>query len=133
MAEENPKVGRPSKYDPAMCEQVVEFGRQGMGKAEIAFELAVCRDTVNEWARQHPDFSDAIRRATDFAAGWWATQGRTGIRDRNFNAQAYRLQVLNRFPSDWRDKQSLEHTGADGGPVVVAVTRRVVDPTNTGD
>mgnify|MGYP002149956458 CR=1 FL=1 len=31
--------GRPSKYDPAMCEAVIAAGEEGMGRAEIAAEI----------------------------------------------------------------------------------------------
>jgi hypothetical protein len=106
-----------------MCEIVVEFGRQGMGRAEIAAGLDVSRQTLATWEKTHPEFLDATTRAKDLAAGWWAEQGRTGIRDRNFNAHAYRLQVLNRFPEDWRDKQTHEHAGPDGNPLRIVVER----------
>lgn len=105
-------MGRPTKYDPAMCDQVIELGREGFGKAEIAYELGVCRDTLDEWCRQHPSFSDAITRAREFSLGWWNKQGRAGVwGGKDFNAQAYSLQVRNRFPQDWRDKQEVEHSG----------------------
>lgn len=120
--------GRPTKYDPAMCERIVECGAQGAGMAEMAAAIGVCRDTVNEWVKQHPEFSAAITRARELSAGWWEAQGRKGIWSREFNAQAYSLQVRNRFPGEWRDKQDHELAGRDGGALEVVVTRRVIDP-----
>ena len=35
----------------------------------------------------------------------------SGIWSRDFNAPAYRLQMLNRFPDDWHDKQDVEVAG----------------------
>ena len=107
-----------------MCERVIEYGRQGMGKAEIAYELDVSRETIRLWEREFEDFLGAMTRARELSQGWWEKQGRLGIRDRNFNANAYSLQVRNRFPADWRDKQTHEHTGEDGGPV--EIVRRIV-------
>lgn len=102
--------GRPSSYREEYCKRVIELGREGCGKAEIALELGITRETLDEWARVHPDFSDAVTCARGVSAGWWEAQGRKGIWSRDFNANAYRLQVMNRFPADWRDKQEHEHT-----------------------
>jgi len=110
-------IGRPSKYDPAFCEKVVECGRQGMGRAEIASELDITRNTLAAWESEHPEFLSATTRASEHSAAWWARKGRLGIDDRNFNANAYSLQVRNRFPGEWRDKQQVEHSGVDGKPI----------------
>lgn len=48
------------------------------------------------------------------AQGWWKKQGRRGMWEASFNVQAYRLQVMNRFPRDWRYKQNVEHSGRLG-------------------
>ena len=106
-------AGRPTKYDPAFCERVVELGKEGYSKASIAAELGVVRKTLDEWAAEHEEFSDAITRAREFSLAWWETQGRSGIwAGSQFNANAYRLQVMNRFPDDWRDKQEVAHSGS---------------------
>ena len=106
-------AGRPTKYDPAFCERVVELGKEGYSNASIAAELGVVRKTLYEWAAEYPDFSDAITRAREFSQGWWETQGRSGIwAGSQFNANAYRLQVMNRFPDDWRDKHDVNLSGS---------------------
>lgn len=51
---------------------------------------------------------DAMTRAREFSLAWWEKQGLEGIWSRDFNANAYRLQMMNRFPDDWRDRQELE-------------------------
>src|SRR5690349_9846531 len=48
-AREPRKLGRPPKYKPEMCEQAFACGQEGMGMAEIAFEIGVDRDTIKEW------------------------------------------------------------------------------------
>src|SRR5690606_23308563 len=50
------KRGRPTKYDPAMCEQVIELGEAGKSKAQIARSLGVTRETIDIWAREHQEF-----------------------------------------------------------------------------
>lgn len=112
-------AGRPSKYDPAFCAKVVELGREGKSKAQIAAALDVVRQTLDDWAKEHAEFSDAIAQARELSLAWWEEQGQAGVwGGKQFNANAYRLQVMNRFPDDWRDRQEI--TGAGGGPVMVA-------------
>jgi hypothetical protein len=118
------KIGRPTKYDPAMCDIVVQCGAEGMGRYEIAAELDVSLQTMVAWEEEHPAFLSATTRARQLSQAWWEKQGRKGIWSRDFNAPAYSLQVRNRFPADWRDKHEL--TGSDGGPIEVSVTRRIV-------
>ena len=100
------KRGRPSKYKPEFCERVVEIASQGKGKAEIAFELGVDRDTLREWAKAKPEFSVAIKKAYEAALVWWEKKGREGTvgEIEGFNSTSYIFQMKNRFKDDWRDK-----------------------------
>lgn len=124
--------GRPTVYDPSFCERVIECGKEGMGRAEIAAELDVSRNSLANWEKEYPDFLRAMTWAKDLSLAWWMKQGKLGIWDQDetvideeagtkthirkrLNANAYSLQVRNRFPEDMRDRQ--EHTGADGGPI----------------
>lgn len=105
-------VGRPTKYDPIYCDRVVELAKDGLGRIELAAELGVTRQTLATWEEAHPEFLAATTRAAEISGAWWAKQGRMGIwAGKDFNANAYRLQVMNRFPADWRDKQDIEHSG----------------------
>ena len=52
-----------------------------------------------------------MSRARELSLAWWEKEGRKGISSRDFNSNAYRLQVCNRFPDDWRDQQRLELSG----------------------
>ncbi len=107
------KGGRPTGYDPAFCERVVELGKEGKSLANIAAEFDVVRNTLKDWARLYPEFSIAMERARELALNWWETEGQKGIwAGKEFNAQAYRLQVMNRFPADWRDQKHVEFKGA---------------------
>lgn len=102
-------AGRPSLYKPEFCEEVIRLGVEGKGRAQIAAVLDVTRDTLDNWAADHPEFLRAMTRARELALAWWEEQGQKGIWAKEFNANAYRLQVLNRFPAEWRDKQDHEH------------------------
>lgn len=107
-------AGRPSDYEPEFCETVIEMGREGASRAEMAAELEISHQTWYNWEKKHPEFLEATTRARHLAQGWWEKQGRKGIWSREFNASAYRLQMMNRFPKDWRDKQDVNVRTPDG-------------------
>lgn len=99
-------------YRPEMCEEVIRLGAEGASKAEIAFELDVAQSTFEKWQKDYPEFKAAIDEAAFLAQGWWEKQGRRGIwSGSQFNSNAYRLQVMNRFPGSWKEKRELEIPG----------------------
>ena len=104
-------LGRPTKYKPEYCELVLELANQGHSKASICRQLNVDWNTWDNWERNFPDFLNTTRRAKQLSLGWWEDQGKTGIWSRDFNAQAYSLQIRNRFPDQWRDKIDVESSG----------------------
>jgi hypothetical protein len=52
-------LGRPTKYDPKYCEELVEWMSKGMSFESFSGTIDTHRETLYEWAKQHKDFSDA--------------------------------------------------------------------------
>lgn len=120
-------AGRPSKYEPKMCEAVIACGSQGMGKAEMAAVLGVDRHTMNEWCKSNDEFSAAVKSALDLSQAWWEGKGRegaVGLVD-GFNATGYIFQMKNRFREEWSDTHKTEHSG---NLSVTGVQYTIVDP-----
>ena len=55
--------GRPTDYDPAHCERIIELMSEGISITAAAAAMGYHRDTLYEWARVHPEFSDALKIA----------------------------------------------------------------------
>ena len=113
-------AGRPSKYDPAMCETVIQCGREGMGKAEMAAELDIAYSTFDLWTQEHPEFSEAVKHARLLSQAWWEKQGRSATfgATPGFNPTSYIFNMKNRFKDDWREKQDVDVT-SNGGPLTI--------------
>ena len=77
--------GRPTKYEDWMCDAVIEYAEQGLCRYEIAAKLRVCRDTINEWAQKHPQFSAALKRAKECAVAHWAGEIRANMYNKSYN------------------------------------------------
>ena len=105
-------AGRPTKYTPQMCEDLIEAGKQGMGKAEMAAHIGIHRDTLNDWGKNNPEFSAALKEAVSQSQAWWERKGREGATGEvdGFNSTAWIFNMKNRFREDWRDKHEVEAT-----------------------
>jgi transposase-like protein len=121
------EMGRPTDYTPLYCEQVIELGRAGKSVTQIAAELDVNRDTIYEWIKVHPDFSDAITRSKQLAQAWWENAGQNGLTMPGFNASLWAKQVSCRFREDYAETSKHEITGKNGGPIE---TKRIQDMTD---
>lgn len=116
-------MGRPSSYDPAYCERVIELGKEGASVVEMAADIGVCRATLEEnWPAAHPEFLEAFTRAKLHSQAWWEKTGRVGMVENTINASIWSRSMAARFPKDWREVKGTELTGKDGGPVEQNVT-----------
>jgi hypothetical protein len=125
-------MGRPSLYDEAYCERVIELGRQGMSVVEIACEIGVARATLEtNWPAEHPEFLEAFTRAREEAQAWWERAGRVGMLEKSIDSAIFSRSMAARFPKDWREVKGTELSGPDGSPVKVAgIERVIIDPQN---
>lgn len=131
MANNNTKkthIGRPSKYDPKYCEEIIEYFdiephfetpvtttyKDGTTKEEIklipsdlptlagfAVKIGVDRDTLKEWAKQHDEFSAAVKRAKECQENILVTNGIQGI-----YAQPFAIFTAKNVIG-WKDKTEL--------------------------
>jgi hypothetical protein len=89
---------------------VIELGREGASKAEMAHACGVARSTFDLWEQSHPEFSEAVTSAVELSQGWWESEGRKATFGKipGFNATSFIFNMKNRFPSDWRDKKEVD-------------------------
>jgi transposase len=111
------KVGRPTKYRPNMCEQIITLAEQGYSLTAIAGWLHTGRGQIIEWGQKHPEFADALSRVQGLRARFWEEQALRVAEQGGPGGQTmmitFALKNLN--SEDWRDR--IEHTGAEGGPI----------------
>ena len=126
--------GRPSKYNEAYCEEVVNYMADGFSLTAFAGEIGVCRDTITEWCNVHPEFSLAVKRGKAKCAQWWENAARNSMSGGFAGKGAATITIFglkNMAPDDWADKQQLEHGGANGGPIVTEIRRTIVKPEHS--
>src|SRR5689334_9127619 len=111
-------MSRPSLYKPTYSAKVLTLMKKGASKFEVAAELVIHRDTLNEWAKKYPEFSDAIKKGEILSQAWWERQAREGLNNRLFNTALWYINMKNRFK--WSDRAPSTET--DYGAVSDALT-----------
>jgi hypothetical protein len=103
------KMGRPTKYDPALCEKVIEWGAAGKSRTWMCAEIGIDRSTIDEWAKVHEDFSLALARAKVLEQRWWEDVGQNGLTDKSFQGSLWSRSMAARFPHEWRETANVNH------------------------
>lgn len=118
---------RPSKYDPAFCDMVIEAMREGYSLTGFAGLIGVARSTLTNWADEFPDFLAATRAAHAVRTACW--EGRANkvgqFGGGPGTAQIIQFVLKNNAPDEYREK--VDHTLAapDGGPVRSETTTKL--------
>ena len=124
-------VGRPTKYDPAFCEEIVEVCAEGHSITGFAGKIGVDRDTITEWAKVYQEFSVALKRAKA-AATYGIEKDANGIRKRGGGPGAATMaifQLKNFAEHEYTEKSETKLTGDPDHPVAIrAIERIIVDP-----
>jgi len=132
MTEEKRPVGRPTKYDPAFCEQVVELGRIGKSIEQIAANLGVSTRVLFDWRDKHEDFLHALEYAKELELDWWETVGQTHMIENKesdkLNASIWSRSMAARFPKKYRESTKQEIVGAEGAPLLAGIQVTFVKP-----
>jgi len=116
--------GRPTKYDPAMCDRVIEYGRQGLSRTAIACELGISSALIPEWEMAHPDFLRAMNEAHDLARKHYEKLAESHMVEvpggPRVNTQLFKFIVQARFP-EYRENTRVEVSGRNGDAIEVDV------------
>ena len=82
--------------------------------AEMACEFDVTRETLYEWARVHPEFSDSLERAQEASESYWAGQIRLGLQKTpsEFQGAANLKYMAQRFKG-WSEKAHVDTRDVD--------------------
>ena len=120
--------GRPTDYRPEYCEELVAHMADGASIASFAAEIDVARSTINEWAKVHPEFSEAVSRGKAKCAAWWERVGRNLAMTGEGNATLTVFGLKNMAAEDWSDKSAVDHTSSDGSMTPVSLPVVFVKP-----
>jgi len=132
------QIGRPSGYLVEVADDICSLLAKGESLNSICKKEGFpSRNTVYRWLRENAEFRDNYARASDDRAESIFEEIldiADGAEEETASIAKARLQIdarkwiLSRMnPKKFSDKQSIEHTGPNGGDINVTITRRVID------
>lgn len=123
-------AGRPTDYKVEYVEQAFRLCLLGATDKDMADFFDVCEDTINEWKKVHPEFSESLKRGKIKADAEVANSlyhralGYEHPEDKIFctNGEVTTVETIKHYPPDtaaafiwlknragWRDKQEVFH------------------------
>lgn len=105
--------GRPSSYKPEYCEKLIKHMKKGYSYETFAATIDVHKDTLYEWEKVHPLFSDAKKTAVIKCQLFWEKKGHQGLYPQMIsgekgpillpmNSSVWIFNMKNRF--GWKDR-----------------------------
>lgn len=99
--------GRPTKYDPSMCQLAIYHMSEGASKIEVMAALGLkSTTTFYEYVEKFPEFACAVKQGEVLSQAWWMSKGRQNIDTKEFNSTLWYMNMKNRF--GWADKQEIK-------------------------
>ncbi len=113
--------GRPSEYRLEFCPMVISHMSQGLSLETFGAVISHSKDTLYEWIKVYPEFSDAVNEARLKSQLFWERMGVNGtmgapLQVKNekgetitingkFNPLSWKFNMQNRF--HWKDRQDV--------------------------
>lgn len=115
MSDNTPSVGRPTLYKSEYCQQLIDHMSEGLSFESFAAVANCCIDTIYEWAKVYPEFSEAKKKGSAKSRLVWERMAIDGAWNssgegshKNLNNAAWIFNMKNRF--GWRDRIESEVT-----------------------
>jgi hypothetical protein len=113
-------AGRPSKYDPAFCDQLIAKMAEGYSFEACCGYFKIAKDTGYVWLAEHPEFADAKRLGECQGQLFYEQIAKRGMfHDKDGEKLTVAVWIFimkNRF--GWRDAKEI--TGSGGGPLQIS-------------
>lgn len=137
-AQQPPKpVGRPTEYDPAFCQQLIDHMRGGGSFVAFGAKVLKSKETLYEWVERHPEFADSKKLGEVLSLQFWEELGKSGNagqlrtteeeivvqkngterltrkkrKSATFGGSTWQFIMRNRFPDLYREQHDLNVKG----------------------
>lgn len=124
--QDNMPAGRPTDYREEYCEMLIEHMGRGLSFASFGGIVGCSEDTLHEWKKVHPKFSESEYIGRTKSMLFWEEMGIVGTTEGNhFNAMSWKFNMGNRFK--WKERQDVTTDDKELKPMVVLDTKRDED------
>jgi hypothetical protein len=91
------------KYDPAMCERMIELGKLGASQKMIWSDLGISKATAESYKKNHPEFAEALDMALVHSQAHWERELLANIENKGYNSRLAEIALRGQFQQDYRE------------------------------
>ncbi len=96
--------GRPTKYKPEYCQQLIEHMREGQSFWTFAAKIETSWEALSNWCEKHPDFREAKVIGRVLEMQWWDNLHRRCAATGDGNATMIVWAQKNKFPRFYKER-----------------------------
>jgi uncharacterized protein YpmS len=89
---------------------VIAAGDEGLSLTAFAGTINVARSTINEWMKEHEEFSEAVKIHQAKRTAYLERTLLSSDQGPRVTARIFALK--NADPENWKDKHEIEHSGS---------------------
>jgi hypothetical protein len=93
-----------SKYDPAMCERIIELGKTGASQKMIWSNLGISKSTAETYRKKYPEFAEALDLALVHSQSYWESMILANLENKGFNSRLVEIALRGQFAQDYRER-----------------------------
>ncbi len=120
------------------------WARDGLTNEQISYNIGINPKTLYDWMKKYPEIAEALALGKEVvdrevenallkrALGYEYEEIKEEVSDDGFKRTVITKQVApdvaaiifwlkNRKPDNWRDKQDINHSGENGGPIKINI------------
>lgn len=119
------KKSPASKYDPAMCQTMIELGKEGASQKIIWSALGISKATAANYKEKYPEFAEALDLALVHSQAYWERMMLANVDNKNFNTRMVEIAVRGQFSDTYKENREIKSTVKQ--EVVVDFSKEVSD------
>jgi len=92
-----------SKYDPAMCDRMIELGKLGASQKMMWSDIGISKTTADDYKKKYPEFAEALDLALVHSQAYWERLMLENAENKNFNTRMVEVAVRGQFQDTYRE------------------------------
>ena len=97
-----------TKYEPSMCDTVIELGKTGASQKIMYSTLGISKTTGDRWKKEKPEFAEAMDRAVVESQAWWEREALANLNNRTYNTRLFEVVTRAQFPADYKERMEIK-------------------------
>ena len=125
-------AGRPkeniSDLPDNWYDSILDLYKEGASDVEVKALIYTWRghlsnDLWDRWIKEEPQFSETIKGGRMLSESWWSKNGRTNLKNKDFNYTGWYMNMKNRF--GWKDRTDTTSKGNELKPTIINLGKGV--------